>query len=67
MLSEDIFTTLDIFVMIRVPVTIAMPSAIEKLNEARVSTRSTDQFMQLNMFSNRHEKVENEIEDGIIM
>ena len=64
LLPEDIFSTLAFFVMVRVPVTITMPSAIEKLSEARVSARRIDQFMQLNVLSNKREKSENEHENG---
>ncbi|CAF3273130.1 unnamed protein product [Rotaria sp. Silwood2] len=68
LLPENIFSTLAFFVMVRVPVTIAMPQAIEKFSEARVSARRINQFMQLDMLLNKHEKVEkNNEDDAIIM
>ncbi|CAF1394631.1 unnamed protein product [Adineta steineri] len=65
--SEDLFTTLAFFVMVRVPVTNGLPSAIEKFSEARVSARRIDQFMQLDTLSNKREKIENENEDHVIV
>ncbi|CAF4939985.1 unnamed protein product, partial [Rotaria sp. Silwood1] len=67
LLPENIFTTLAFFVMVRVPVTVGMPQAIEKFSEARVSARRIDQFMQLNILSNKREKMENENEDYAII
>ncbi|CAF1496699.1 unnamed protein product [Adineta ricciae] len=66
LLSEDIFTALAFFVLVRAPVTITMPSLIEKFSEARVSARRIDQFMQLNVLIPKREKAENE-EHVIIM
>ncbi|CAF3836556.1 unnamed protein product [Adineta steineri] len=42
LLPENIFTTVGFFVMVRVPVTIWLPSAIDKFSEARVSARRID-------------------------
>ena len=67
LLPEDIFATLAFFVMVRVPVTITMPTAIEKLSEARVSARRIDQFMQLSMLSNKREKQDSENGDQAII
>ncbi|CAF3249806.1 unnamed protein product [Rotaria sp. Silwood2] len=53
--------------MVRVSVTVGMPQAIEKFSEARVSARRIDQFMQLNILSNKREKMENENEDYVII
>ncbi|CAF1647072.1 unnamed protein product, partial [Adineta ricciae] len=66
LLSEDIFTALAFFVLVRAPVTITMPSLIEKFSESRVSARRIDQFMQLNVLIPKREKAENE-EHVIIM
>ncbi|UJR06718.1 hypothetical protein I4U23_011005 [Adineta vaga] len=67
LLSENIFTIIGFFVMVRVPVTIGLPSAIEKFSEARVSARRIDQFMQLDILSNKHVKMENNNRDHIIL
>ncbi|CAF4037836.1 unnamed protein product [Adineta steineri] len=67
LLPENIFTTVGFFVMVRVPVTIWLPSAIEKFSEARVSARRIDQFMQLDTLSNKREKIENENEAHAIV
>ncbi|CAF4173077.1 unnamed protein product, partial [Adineta steineri] len=67
LLPENIFTTVGFFVMVRVPVTIWLPSAIEKFSEARVSARRIDQFMQLDTLSNKREKMENKNEDHAII
>ena len=67
LLSEDIFSTLAFFVLVRAPVTITMPSAIEKFSEARVSAKRIDQFMKLDILSNNREKVENENENHAII
>ncbi|CAF2956445.1 unnamed protein product [Rotaria sp. Silwood2] len=67
LLPENIFTTLAFFVMVRVSVTVGMPQAIEKFSEARVSARRIDQFVQLNILSNKREKMENENEDYVII
>ena len=60
LLPEDIFATLAFFAMVRVPVTVTMPYAIEKFSEARVSARRIDQFFQLDMLLNKREKMTNE-------
>lgn len=67
LLPEDVFTTLAFFVMVRAPVTITMPSAIEKFSEARVSARRIDQFMQLDILSNKREKVNDKNDDHVII
>jgi len=67
LLSEDIFSTLAFFVMIRGPVTLAIPNAIEKLGEANVSAKRIDQFMQLDTLSNKREKVENKNDEHVII
>lgn len=67
LLSEDIFTALAFFVMVRVPVTIAMPTAIEKFSEACVSARRIDQFMKLQTLSKRDEKYEDKNENKILV
>jgi ATP-binding cassette subfamily C (CFTR/MRP) protein 4 len=67
LLPENIFSTLAFFAMVRVPLTIVMPSLIEKFSEARVSARRIDQFMQLDMFLNKREKVNNKKEDHVII
>ncbi|CAF4776085.1 unnamed protein product [Rotaria sp. Silwood1] len=60
LLPENIFATLAFFGMVRIPVTFTMPLTIEKFSEARVSARRIDQFMELDILSNKREKVENE-------
>ena len=67
LLSEDIFTTIAFFVMVRVPVTTGLPTAIEKFSEARVSARRIDQFMQLDILSNKHENVGSKNGDHAIL
>lgn len=67
LLAENIFSTLAFFALIRVPVTIIMPSTIEKLSECRVSARRIDQFMQLDTLLNKREKVNNKNADHAIM
>ena len=67
LLPEDIFATLAFFAMVRVPVAITMPSAIEKFSEARVSARRIDRFMQLNVMSNKREKNESKDMDQAII
>lgn len=66
LLSEDIFTTIAFFVMVRVPVTIGLPTAIEKFSEARVSARRIDQFMQLARVSDQRPYMEDENEENLI-
>lgn len=67
LLSEDIFSTLAFFVMVRVPMTITMPSAIEKFSEARVSAERIDQFMKLDVLSNQCERTTNENQDHAVV
>ncbi|CAF3484944.1 unnamed protein product [Rotaria sp. Silwood1] len=59
LLPENIFAALAFFAMLRVPLTITMPFAIEKFSESRVSARRIDQFMQLDMLLNKREKLNN--------
>ncbi|CAF1563249.1 unnamed protein product [Adineta ricciae] len=67
LLPENRFATLAFFVMVRVPVTIGLPTAIEKFSEACVSAKRIDQFMQLDILSNKHEKETNENDDNAII
>jgi ATP-binding cassette subfamily C (CFTR/MRP) protein 4 len=67
LLPENIFATLAFFAMLRAPVTIFLPFAIEKFSEARVSAKRIDQFMQLDMLLNKREKVENKNGDHALI
>jgi ATP-binding cassette subfamily C (CFTR/MRP) protein 4 len=60
LLPEDIFATLAVFALVRVPVTVIMLNAIEKFSEALVSAKRIDQFMQLDILLNKREKLKNE-------
>ena len=53
--------------MVRLPVDNYDAVFIEKFSEARVSARRIDQFMQLDILSNKREKVKNENEDHAII
>ncbi|CAF3506340.1 unnamed protein product [Rotaria sp. Silwood1] len=64
---EDIFATVAYFAMVRTSVTVLMPLDIEKLSEARVSAQRIDQFMRLNILSNKCEEVEKENGDHAII
>ncbi|CAF1226779.1 unnamed protein product [Adineta steineri] len=67
LLPENIFSTLSFFTMVRLPLSITMPGLIEKLSEARISARRIDQFMQLDVLTNKCEKVKNENEEHAII
>ncbi|CAF2705919.1 unnamed protein product [Rotaria sp. Silwood2] len=67
LLPEKVFATLAFFVMIRVPITVTMPQAIERFSEARVSARRIDQFMQLDILLSQRKTVKNENEDHAII
>ncbi|CAF1526733.1 unnamed protein product [Adineta steineri] len=67
LLPENIFAALAFFGMIRAPITVMLPHAIEKFSEARVSARRIDQFMQLDMLLNKLEKVKTEHGDDVII
>jgi ABC-type multidrug transport system fused ATPase/permease subunit len=67
LLPEDVFSTLALFALIRVPLTITMPQAIEKFSQACVSARRIDQFMQLDRLANKREKMKNETGDCAII
>ena len=67
LLPENIFAALAFFSMVRVPVTVLMPSGIEKFSEAIVSAKRIDQFMQLDTLLNKHEKLENKNGDHAII
>ena len=55
LVPENIFATLAVFALVRVPVTIIMPGAIEKFSEALVSAKRLDYFMQFDTLSSRRQ------------
>ena len=67
LLPENIFATLAFFALLRVPLTIIMPTAIEKFSECRISARRIDQFMQLDVLLNKREQLKNENGDHAIL
>ncbi|CAF3821860.1 unnamed protein product [Rotaria sp. Silwood1] len=68
LISEDIFTAMSFFALIRMPITAHFPYAIEKLSEARISAKRIDQFLQLETLVDKRDKEQNEKgDDAIIM
>ncbi|CAF3349787.1 unnamed protein product [Rotaria socialis] len=66
--AAEVFTTLAFFALLRAPVTIFLPTAIEKLSEARIAAKRIDAFMQLNILSVTREKTnENDKKDYAIV
>lgn len=61
--TAEVFTTLAFFSMLRNPVTIFLPIAIEKLSEARIAAKRIDAFMQLHTLSVKKEKKDQYIKD----
>ena len=67
LLSENIFSTLAFFSMVKLPLTITLPYFIEKFSEARISAKRIDQFMQFDMLLNKREQVNNANGDHAII
>ncbi|CAF4026761.1 unnamed protein product [Rotaria sordida] len=67
-ISEDIFTVMSFFALIRMPITAYFPYTIEKLSEARISAKRIDQFLQLETLVDKRDKEQKEKgDDAIIM
>ncbi|CAF3301704.1 unnamed protein product [Rotaria sp. Silwood2] len=58
--AAEVFTTLAFFAMLRAPVTIFLPMAIEKLSEARIAAKRIDAFMQLNILPKKRRRTLND-------
>ena len=54
--AAQLFTALAFFSMLRAPITIFLPFAIEKLSEARVAAKRIDAFMQLGVLQDQRTK-----------